>query len=99
MVPVLPMDAVRAAVADERFDDAGRLLDAHQSEVARCLASDGIGPATRAAWQALLDAQAMLVAELRAGRDAAAAALAHGAERTDGADARRATRGWLRELA
>lgn len=91
-VPVLAIDAVRAAIADERYDDAETLLGAHLDAVASAIAG-GIDRADRNAWQMLLDAQQVLAEECRAGRDAARAAL----DRAAGD--RRGVRAWQQALA
>lgn len=75
MIPVLPADQVRAAIAADDWELAGSLLREHDAAVAAACAAPEFAQAPREALQALLEAQRALADEIRAARDEAARAL------------------------
>lgn len=75
MIPVLPADQVRAAIAADDWALAGALLRDHDAAVAAACADPEFARIPREALQALLDAQRALANEIRAARDEAARAL------------------------
>lgn len=75
MIPVLPAVEVRAAIADEDWDRATALLQAHGEAVAAALADVDFARTPHAPWLELLDAQRALTEEIRAARDDVARAL------------------------
>lgn len=93
MVPHLPADEIRNAIAASDWPRAIDLLAVHQREL--MVALGNIDPATvqREPWLDLLLAQRALLAELRIARNKAADALAQLTEDHRGA------RAWLRALA
>jgi hypothetical protein len=93
MIPALPADGVRAAIAAEDWDLASELLQAHEGAVVAALAGIDLDTAPRAPWLELLAAQRALAAELVAAREDVAHALAR-----LGQD-QRAARAWMRALA
>lgn len=93
MIPALPADQVRAAIAADDWALAGRLLREHDAAVAAACASPGSAALPREQLQALLDAQRALAGEIRAARDEAARAL-----EKIGQD-QRGARAWQRALA
>lgn len=75
MIPVLPADQVRAAIAADDWELAGTLLREHDAAVAAACAAPDFAQTPAESLQALLDAQRALAAEIRGARDEAARAL------------------------
>lgn len=69
MIPALPADQVRAAIAADDWELAGALLREHDAAVAAACAAPDFVHAPREALEALLDAQRALADEIRAARD------------------------------
>lgn len=92
-VPALPVYAVHDAIADEDWEAAMRLLDAHHAAIVLALSKVDLKSAPRQPWLDLLDEHRHLLDTMRIARDAAAAELA-----SFNRD-RRGTNAWLRELA
>ncbi|MDH5834956.1 hypothetical protein [Luteimonas kalidii] len=93
MIPVLPVDEVRAAIAADAWDHATALLQAHDRAVIAAVSTVDFSTQPQAPWRALLAAQQALAAEIQAARDEVGRAL----DRL-GHD-QRGARAWLRELA
>lgn len=92
-VPALPVDAVRAAIAVDDFDEAMRLLDVHHGAIVWALSHVDLKTSPRQPWLDLVAGHAALVEEMTTARDAASALLAQCARDRRGAAA------WMRELA
>lgn len=76
MIPTLPAAAIREAIAGGDWDAADALLSRHEAELRALCTQDSLAEARqREAWIELLSAQRALIAELRAARDDAGAAL------------------------
>jgi hypothetical protein len=92
-MPVLPVDAIRQAMAANDWPQAAELLAMHQHELAGALSRIDWAKADRGPWMDLLLAQRQLIAEIETQRDRVGIALArlH--------DDHRGARAWLRELA
>ncbi|MDH5831388.1 hypothetical protein QFW80_12780 [Luteimonas sp. M1R5S18] len=93
MIPVLPVDEVRAAIAADAFDRATALLQAHDQAVVAAVSAVDFSTQPQAPWRALLQAQQALAAEIQSARDAVGRALDKLGHDQRGA------RAWLRELA
>lgn len=93
MVPDLPVDRIRAAIANSDFAQAIALLDEHQRVLSITLGSTDLSSTPREDWLELLLVQRQLLGELQAARDKVEAALARLHQDQRGA------RAWLRELA
>lgn len=76
MIPVLPVEAIRAALAASEWDTAEALMAGHEAELRAACTPESLAEARcRESWLALLAAQRDLVEELRAARDEAGRAL------------------------
>lgn len=76
MIPQLPVDAIREAVAAGDWEAAAALMADHEAQLRVAFAGDSPAEAGRhGAWLELLSAQRGLVEELRQARDEAGAAL------------------------
>lgn len=76
MIPALPIESVREAVARDDWATAEALLAQHEAAVRAACTSESLAQARhRESWAALLAAQRGLADELRAARDEAARAL------------------------
>lgn len=93
MIPVLPGDRIRAAIAAEDWALATDLLQAHERRVAGALAAVDARSEPSAPWRELLAAQNLLVEELAAARSGVARALEKLGQDQRGA------RAWRRALA
>ncbi|WP_238346124.1 hypothetical protein [Luteimonas saliphila] len=69
VIPVLPVDEVRAAIAADAWDRANALLQAHDRAVVAAVAGVDFSTQPQAPWRALLAAQQALADEVRAARD------------------------------
>ncbi|TAA28625.1 MULTISPECIES: hypothetical protein [Pseudoxanthomonas] len=91
-LPALPVEQIRDALQCERWAAADELLSAYQHQLVLALSKIDLKTADRGPWLALLADYQLLMDELRAGRDAAAAELA----RLDAG--RRGANAWMRAL-
>ncbi|TYT26304.1 hypothetical protein FZO89_08535 [Luteimonas viscosa] len=69
MIPVLPVDEVRAAIAGDAWERATALLQAHDRAVVAAVSAVDFSTQPQAPWRALLAAQQALAAEVQAARD------------------------------
>ena len=73
MIPALPVQAIRAAIADDDWATAEALLAEHEAALRGACTPESLAEAgCREAWMQLLAAQRGLVEELRGARDGAA---------------------------
>lgn len=73
MIPALPVDAIREAVARDDWATADVLLAEHEAALRASCTADSVAEAgCRDGWLQLLAAQRGLVEELRSARDGAA---------------------------
>lgn len=76
MTPVLPVEAIRQAVAEGDYDAAHALLSAHEAELRAAVDDGSLAEARcRETWLELLAAQRGLIDDLRTARDEAGRAL------------------------
>lgn len=77
MIPRLPLDAVREAIATSDWDRAQQLLDVHDADVRAAIDPvTGIALDDAPAWKAELDTQTALLLEMAAAREDARKELA-----------------------
>lgn len=93
MIPSLPTEEIRSAIAANDWPRATSLLATHQRELAQAWAGLDHSIIEREPWLDLLLAQRALLAELRIARGQVADAL------TQLSEDHRGARAWLRELA
>src|SRR5690606_24000890 len=93
VIPVLPVDGIRAAIAADAWDRATALLRADDRAVVAAVSAVDFSTRPQAPWRTLLDAQQALAAEVQAARDEVGRSL-----NKLGQD-QRGARAWLRELA
>lgn len=94
MVPLLPSELIREAIAQDRLDDASQLIGEHVRQVQQAIADGRLDAGHHQAWQDLLDQQRLLLGELQQARGEASGALQRMRERRRGSDAyRRAVTG------
>jgi hypothetical protein len=76
MIPALPVEAIRAAIAADDWAAAEALMAEHEAALRGACTPDSLGEAgCRDAWLQLLGAQRALMEELRTARDEAGRAL------------------------
>lgn len=91
-LPALPVEQIRHALHRETWAAADELLSSYQHQLVLALSRIDLKTADRGPWLALLADYQLLMDELRAGRDAAAAELARLGAGRRGANA------WMRAL-
>lgn len=93
MVPQLPTALIRDAIADDRLDEASKLIGEHARQVQLAITDGRLDASRREAWQELLDQQRLLLTELQRARDESSEALKRMRGQRRGSDAYRRAAG------